>query len=98
MPNIEILLHDPDVWRDCSGFVTRWLLRVQADRQCVSEHHHSKVAEHLELAAKSHKEVAKLIGANDHAAAQTHAKVAGEHFAKAQEHMELAKKGMPASK
>ena len=62
------------------------------------EHHHSKVAEHLELAAKSHKEVAKLIGANDHAAAQTHAKVAGEHFAKAQEHMELAKKGMPASK
>jgi hypothetical protein len=35
MPNIEILLHDPAVWRDCSGFVTRWLLRVQADRQCV---------------------------------------------------------------
>jgi hypothetical protein len=62
------------------------------------EQHHTKVAEHLELAAKSHKEVAKLMGANDHVGAQTHAKVAGEHFVKAQEHMELAKKAMPASK
>jgi len=33
------------------------------------EQHHSKAAEHLELAAKAHKEVAKLIGANDHTGA-----------------------------
>ncbi len=62
------------------------------------EQHHAKVAEHLELAAKSHKEVAKHIGANDHAAAQAQAKVADEHFAKAQEHMTSAKKAMPAAK
>ena len=44
------------------------------------EQHHNKAAEHLELAAKSHKEVAKYIGANDHAAAQTHSKTAHEHM------------------
>jgi hypothetical protein len=44
------------------------------------EQHHHKAAEHLELAAKSHKEVAKYIGANDHAAAQTHSKTAHEHM------------------
>ena len=47
------------------------------------EHHHTKVAEHLEMAAKSHKEVAKLISANDHTAAQAHAKVAEEHMTNA---------------
>jgi hypothetical protein len=62
------------------------------------EQHHTKVAEHLEMAAKSHKEVAKHITANDHAAAQTHAKVAEEHMTKAKEHADLAKKAMPASK
>ena len=66
--------------------------------QLKPEQHHSKAAEHLELAAKSHKEVAKLMGANDHVGAQTHAKVAGEHFVKAQEHMELAKKAVPSAK
>jgi hypothetical protein len=35
MPNIEILLHDPGVLRDGSGLVTRWLLRVPADRRRV---------------------------------------------------------------
>jgi hypothetical protein len=50
------------------------------------------------MAAKSHKEVAKHITANDHAAAQTHAKVAEEHMTKAKEHADLAKKAMPASK
>jgi hypothetical protein len=62
------------------------------------EQHHSKAAEHLELAAKSHKEVAKLMGANDHTGAQTHAKVAHEHMTQAQTHAEAAKKAMPAAK
>jgi len=62
------------------------------------EQHHSKAAEHLELAAKSHKEVAKLIGANDHTGAQAHAKVAQEHLTQAQTHAEAAKKTMPAAK
>jgi hypothetical protein len=62
------------------------------------EQHHTKVAEHLEMAAKSHKEVAKLISANDHPAALAHAKVAEEHLTKAKEHADLAKKAMPASK
>ena len=62
------------------------------------EQHHTKVAEHLEMAAKSHKEVAKLITANDHTAAQAHAKVAEEHLTKAKEHADLAKKAMPAAK
>ena len=65
--------------------------------QLKPEQHHSKAAEHLELAAKSHKEVAKLITANDHTAAQAHAKVAEEHLSKAKEHADLAKKTMPAS-
>ncbi len=60
--------------------------------------HHHKAAEHLELAAKSHKEVAKYIGANDHAAAQTQSKTAHEHMTQAQEHADAAKKAMPASK
>jgi hypothetical protein len=62
------------------------------------EQHHSKAAEHLELAAKSHKEVAKLIGANDHTGAHAHAKEAHEHVTQAQTHAEAAKKAMPAAK
>ncbi len=62
------------------------------------EQHHTKVAEHLELAAKSHKEVAKLIGANDHTGAQAHIKVAQEHLTQAHTHAEAAKKAMPAAK
>ena len=62
------------------------------------EQHHTKVAEHLEMAAKSHKEVAKLIGANDHTSAQAHVKVAQEHLMHAQTHAEAAKKAMPAAK
>jgi len=62
------------------------------------EQHHTKVAEHLELAAKSHKEVSKCISANDHAAAQSHTKTAEEHLTKAKEHADWAKKAMPASK
>ena len=62
------------------------------------EQHHTKAAEHLELAAKSHKEVAKCIGANDHAAAQAHSKTAHEHMTQAHEHAEAAKKSTLASK
>jgi hypothetical protein len=62
------------------------------------EQHHSKAAEHLEHAAKSHKEVAKLIGANDHAGAQAHAKVAHEHLTQAQTHAEAAKKATTVAK
>ena len=62
------------------------------------EQHHTKVAEHLESAAKSHKEVAKLISANDHTAAQAHAKVAQEHMGHAKAHADAANKAMPAAK
>jgi len=62
------------------------------------EQHHNKAAEHLELAAKSHKEVAKLITANDHTGAQAHVKVAQEHLVHAHTHAEAAKKAMPTAK
>ena len=62
------------------------------------QQHHQKAAEHLELAAKSHQEVAKFMGANDHAAAQTHSKKAQEHMSQAHEHADAAKKAMSASK
>ena len=63
------------------------------------EHHHTKVAEHLEMAAKSHKEAAKCIGSNDHTAAHTHVKAAHEHVAKAHDHVvEAAKKTTSAAK
>lgn len=62
------------------------------------EQHHSKAAEHLELAAKAHKEVAKLITANDHTGAQAHVKLAHEHLTHAQTHADSAKKAMPAAK
>lgn len=63
------------------------------------QQHHTQAAEHLELAAKSHKEAAKLIAANDHKGAQVHVKTAHEHTAKAQDHVaEAAKKSAAASK
>ena len=63
------------------------------------QQHHTKAAEHLESAAKSHKEAAKLIGANDHAAAQALIKAAKEHVVKAQDHaMEASKKPAPMNK
>jgi hypothetical protein len=62
------------------------------------EQHHHKAAEHLELAAKSHQEVAKYIVANDHTAAQTHSKTAHEHMTQAHAHADAAKKAMPAYK
>jgi hypothetical protein len=63
------------------------------------QQHHTQAAEHFEQAAKSHKEVAKFIGANDHSAAQAPMKSAHEHATKAQEHVaEAAKKSAPVSK
>ena len=57
-----------------------------------TQQHHTQAAEHLDHAAKSHREAAKLIG-TDHAAAQTHVKAAHAHMAKAQDHvLEAAKK------
>ena len=63
------------------------------------QQHHTQAAEHLELAAKSHKEAAKCVGANDHTAAHTHVKTAHEHVAKANDHVvEAAKKTTSAAK
>ena len=56
------------------------------------EQHHTQAAEHLELAAKSHKEAAKLISTNDHKGAQVQAKVAHDHVAKADDHVVQAAK------
>ena len=56
------------------------------------QQHHTQAAEHLDLAAKSHKEVAKLIGSNDHKGAAEHVKVATQHVANAQEHVIAAAK------
>lgn len=63
------------------------------------QQHHTQAAEHLELAAKSHKEAAKHFGANDTVAAHTHVKAAHDHTAKAQDHVNAAaKKTAPAAK
>jgi hypothetical protein len=63
------------------------------------QQHHTQAAEHFEHAAKSHKEVAKLIEANDHKAAQAHTQVAKEHAVKAQEHVtEAGKKSAVVAK
>lgn len=51
------------------------------------QQHHAKAAEHLEIAVKSHKEAAKLIGDKDHKGAEVQAKIAHEHTAQAKEHM-----------
>ena len=59
-----------------------------------AQQHHMQAAEHLEAAAKSHKEAAKLIGSGDAKGAQTHIEKAKTHAAQAAEHvMEAEKKG-----
>lgn len=64
-----------------------------------AQQHHTQAAEHMEHAAKAHKEAAKLIGSNDHAGAQAHVKSAHEQAAKAQDHViEATKKTAPAAK
>jgi hypothetical protein len=65
-----------------------------------TEHqHHVQAAEHLELAAKSHKEAAKLISAGDHKGSLQHVETAKTHTAHASEHVKEAhKKSMSAVK
>lgn len=71
--------------------------KVDTTSATTPEQHHVKAAEHLELAAKSHKEVAKLIGSHDHAGATAHVKVATEHVAQAHEHAATAAKKVSAA-
>jgi hypothetical protein len=55
--------------------------------------HHLKAAEHLEHAAKAHKDAAKMHVAGDHKAAEQHIQTAREHTSKAVVHVtEAAKK------
>ena len=63
-----------------------------------AQQHHVQAAEHMEHAAKAHKEAAKLIGTNDHAGAQVQVKAAHAHAAKAQDHViEATKKTAPVA-
>ena len=64
-----------------------------------AQQHHLQAAEHLEAAAKSHKDAAKLMGSGDPKAAQIHVEKAKSHAAQAVEHvMEAEKKSAgPAS-
>lgn len=63
------------------------------------QQHHTQAAEHLEHAAKAHKEAAKLIGTNDHKGAAEHVKVAAGHIDNAKEHADAAvKKATVAAK
>jgi hypothetical protein len=55
--------------------------------------HHLKAAEHLEHAAKAHKDAAKMHVAGDHKATEQHIQTAREHTSKAAVHVtEAAKK------
>lgn len=56
------------------------------------QQHHTQAAEHPELAAKSHKEAAKFIGANDHKSASDQVKMGRDHVVKAQDHVDSAAK------
>jgi hypothetical protein len=51
------------------------------------QQHHLQAAEHLELAAKSHKEAAKLIDSGDHKGSQGHMEKAKTHTSEAAEHV-----------
>jgi F0F1-type ATP synthase membrane subunit b/b' len=63
------------------------------------QQHHVQAAEHLELAAKSHKEAAKSITAGDHKAALQHVETAKNHTSHASDHVkEAQKKSLPAAK
>lgn len=63
------------------------------------QEHHVHAAEHLEHAAKSHKEVAKLISTGDHKGAAEHTEVAKKHVANFTAHMAQGpKKDVPATK
>lgn len=64
-----------------------------------AQQHHVQAAEHLEQAAKSHKDAARLLGSGDHKGAQTHVDQAKTHAAQASEHvMQAAKKSASPAK
>ncbi|MDP3701122.1 MAG: hypothetical protein Q8R72_09485 [Hylemonella sp.] len=63
------------------------------------QQHHAQAAEHLEQAAKSHKDAATLLGSGDHKGAQAHADAAKTHAAQATEHVaEAARKSASKDK
>ncbi len=57
-----------------------------------AQQHHLQAAEHLEQAAQSHKEAAKLTASGEHKGVQIHVEKAKTHTAKATEHMMEAEK------
>ena len=75
------------------------LKHIKPHATLTAQQHHTQAAEHMEHAAKAHKEAAKLIGINDHTGAQAQVKVAHAHAAKALDHViEATKKTAPAAK
>jgi hypothetical protein len=89
------MLQPPSLLKDIHMTVNE--VKPHDTSSAVTPHqHHTQAAEHLELAAKSHKEAAKLIGASDHKAAHEHVKTAHAHVAKAQEHVVAAAAKTPS--
>jgi hypothetical protein len=97
-----------DVWSDLFHFLKALMTLNDNSKHDVKhdtttanteQQHHVQAAEHLELAAKSHKEAAKLISAGDHKAALQHVEIAKSHTTHASDHVKEAhKKSMPAAK
>jgi len=64
-----------------------------------AQQHHVQAAEHLEQAAKSHKDAAKLMGSGDPTGAQIHVEKAKTHSVQASEHVvQAAKKSATPAK
>lgn len=61
------------------------------------QQHHAQAAEHLEIAVKSHKEAAKMLGLHDAKGAEAQAKIAHEHTQQAKEHMVHSAKKTPVA-
>ena len=57
-----------------------------------AQQHHVQAAEHLEQAAKSHKDAARLLGSGDPSGAQIHVEKARTHSVQASEHVVQATK------
>jgi hypothetical protein len=64
-----------------------------------AQQHHVQAAEHLEQAAKCHKDAARLLGSGDQTGAQLHVEKAKTHASQASEHvMEATKKSTSPAK
>lgn len=64
-----------------------------------AQQHHVQAADHLEQAAKCHKDAARLLGSGDQTGAQTHVEKAKTHTVQATEHvMQAAKKTVSKDK